>query len=277
MQNAKKMIQGSSSQLISFWKHCLQKHMNSYNSDCTQNLFKCKARKSTHIFLDDDDADSKHEDIVYECKTCKTLNKLESNQHAPDPFRSRIIDTNDHIKSRVQNDRLPYELYSIYTYLVHGIHNIKPLVLCPVITCHSNEVPTIATDTFLAKSEEQHQTPVPIDQMPYLSDQIDIYASDIHHQHQYLKPFGSNSSMLDEMLQTGHVTQSAWDKILKRALIKKKQIINNIDYVAKQYSHDYNINRGDLIGVHHLMALLFVTSFSALARDYRSTFRKRDA
>eukprot|EP01083_Nonionella_stella_P002039 5862_1 len=107
----------------------------------------------------------------------------------------------------------------------------------------------------------------------YTTD-IGLYGFGIDHRHQYLKPHGANTSMSDEMMECGFVTPSAWDVTLNKAFNKKKQILNNKDYVAKQFNRDYNINRGDPIVVHHLMAICFYTDFSRLCTDYRSTFRR---
>ena len=53
-----------------------------------------------------------------------------------------------------------------------------------------------------------------------------------------------------------------------------EMILSSSKHIAKQYSKEYNINRGELLGINHILSVTFYTDYSELCTDYRSTFRK---
>eukprot|EP01083_Nonionella_stella_P275480 935548_1 len=340
VKEARESIFGSScSQLMHFWKHCLNKHMNSYSDDCSKNLFKCKEQQHADAIPEHAEAEPDHksqefDQLIQECAVCLELKKLDSCNDTRCVALSRNVDRfqlinsksattkskardsvygelridieklpcNLHIKHQMQNDRyFQYELDSIHTHLLHDIHDVELLDL-PFVKKASRkresnkqsvifaEPPVSLIELEELKEQGMANPTIPMNashfkamatefasnKSKYTTD-IGLYGFGIDHRHQYLKPHGSNQSMRDEMMDCGFVTPSAWDVTLNKAFNKKKQIIDKKDYVARQFNSDYNIHRGDPIGIHHLMAICFYTDFSRLCTDYRSTFRRVDS
>eukprot|EP01083_Nonionella_stella_P186796 684933_1 len=317
VKEARESIFGSScSQLMHFWKHCLNKHMNSYSDDCSKNLFKCKEQQHADAIPEHAEAEPDHksqefDQLIQECAVCLELKKLDSCNDTRCVALSRNVDRfqlinsksattkskardsvygelridieklpcNLHIKHQMQNDRyFQYELDSIHTHLLHDIHDVELLDL-PFVKKASRkresnkqsvifaEPPVSLIELEELKEQGMANPTIPMNashfkamatefasnKSKYTTD-IGLYGFGIDHRHQYLKP--------------------AWDVTLNKAFNKKKQIIDKKDYVARQFNSDYNIHRGDPIGIHHLMAICFYTDFSRLCTDYRSTFRR---
>eukprot|EP01083_Nonionella_stella_P022113 61137_1 len=80
----------------------------------------------------------------------------------------------------------------------------------------------------------------------------------------------------DEILKTKHGFEELWSSALIKAFGKYKERIgtDNAQYHSKQSNDDYNIHRGDMIALKHILAICLYTDNSNLCTDYRSTFRR---
>eukprot|EP01084_Bolivina_argentea_P260720 440374_1 len=108
----------------------------------------------------------------------------------------------------------------------------------------------------------------------YTTD-IGLYDFGIDHQHQYTGPSEGNICLKLELSNTDYVSYNAWKSVLIKAFQKYKLVSNDRRFRSKQFSEDYNIGRGDQIGVHHLLCICFYTDFTALCKEYRSSYQNK--
>eukprot|EP01084_Bolivina_argentea_P185632 320105_1 len=309
--------------LMTMWKHCLLKHMDFYNHDCKQNLFKCDTYD--HKNNNDDSEDNKEEekeeyDACVDCKfkldkcedeKCETVTRnmkrselINSSNHSEVYGEYRNKNINKHIKYQIHNDKyFQYELDSIHNHLLHDPNSIY--IEVPLFNKKQSKKRTTerTSENFMTMSLDLNKlSTLELEKLKEIQEEIDelkdddieqlesnikatinkdkyttdigLYGFGVDHRHHFLKPFDANTSLKDEMLSSGYVTENAWESVLNKAFNKVKLISNNQQYKSKQYSNDYSINRGDSMSVHHMMAICFYTDFSHLCTDYRSTFRK---
>ena len=68
----------------------------------------------------------------------------------------------------------------------------------------------------------------------------------------------SQNSVRKEVNNSKYVNEQQWNVNLNTAFNKMNQCINNnsID-ISKQYNEDYNIHRGQIIGIQHILSIIF--------------------
>eukprot|EP01084_Bolivina_argentea_P289771 497647_1 len=108
----------------------------------------------------------------------------------------------------------------------------------------------------------------------YVSD-IGSFGFGLDHSHKHLGPPSNITCFKHELLSCGYINESKWNNYLNTAMNKFKRLINtqNSRYLSKQYSADYGIVRNEMLGVHHILAILIYTSETKLCTEYRSCFR----
>eukprot|EP01084_Bolivina_argentea_P271843 462645_1 len=107
----------------------------------------------------------------------------------------------------------------------------------------------------------------------YITD-MHLYHFGIELRHEQLKPHTGNNCFKTELLNSGYISEDIWKQSLNFAINKFKHINNDSQYASTQFNADYNVNRGDLLSIHHILALRFYSDFSNLCTEYRSTFRR---
>eukprot|EP01084_Bolivina_argentea_P295339 508425_1 len=95
----------------------------------------------------------------------------------------------------------------------------------------------------------------------YVTD-IGLFGFGCDHVHKHLGAY--NKCFKEELINTGYINARSWLIYLNKAMNKFKAIRNDTTYLAKRYSEDYAICRGDRLAVHHILALLIYTSESKL-------------
>eukprot|EP01083_Nonionella_stella_P067812 179610_1 len=98
---------------------------------------------------------------------------------------------------------------------------------------------------------------------------IGLYGFGVDHQHHNLGPHENNTCFKIELNNN-----ELWDYMLLKAMGKLRCIMHNTRYRSRQFSEDYNIRRGDPMGLHHILSICFYTDCSNLCREYRETYRR---
>eukprot|EP01084_Bolivina_argentea_P030993 57398_1 len=106
-----------------------------------------------------------------------------------------------------------------------------------------------------------------------------LYGFGIDHNHLILSPHSKNKCFHEELLNSKYMSEELWNKNLFKAYNRLNFMLKSKDkkvIISKQYNEYYNINRGQIIGIQHLLAIIIYTGFTDLCTDYRSTFRRTE-
>eukprot|EP01084_Bolivina_argentea_P016840 31450_1 len=288
-----KMFAVSHSEIIKIWKHVLQKHLdlNDYRSYeyLALHLDECNELKCQSIERDKE---------RYNHRLQQTENEYDDNKD----------EYNEHIYHAMFDDLYYKSVFdSIHCSILHPkkqrkeLKKIRSRILIDGLFFNENEDTEDTpddTDTDAIEGYEGFDANIEMTQMNTTAQQINItknqkdnstetielhdrYTTDIglfgfglDHKHEYLKPYKDNTCFKIELINTKFIHNEKWKEYLNKAINKFKLTINNPMFVSKQFNADYSINRGDSLGIHHIVSIIIYTDFSKLCTEFRSTFRK---
>eukprot|EP01083_Nonionella_stella_P089767 250598_1 len=87
---------------------------------------------------------------------------------------------------------------------------------------------------------------------------LGLYGFGVDHQHHNLRPYENNTCFKMELIQLNN--NELWDYMLLKAMSKHRCIMHHPRYRSRQFSEDYNIRRGDPMGLHHILSICFYTN-----------------